>query len=167
MNTFVIEDFNVDEENVCNFYTVRVEDNDLSETDHFYEKFDQDDNEYLEDFGMIHELICQIATRGERLIRRSRDESKVFALPPEILSKDCLIDIFQNKLRLYYVPIAPGIIILLGGGIAHDKITGEQPDAFWQAQMFAKKIIDAKGWAFEINDNCLTASGDDGVITIY
>jgi len=157
----------VDDSNTCNFYTVRLEDEKVSETDKFYDKFDYDGNEYLDDFGKIHELIDQIAVRGSNIIQRPRNESKVFALPPKLLLKDCLIDIFENKLRLYYVAITPQIIILLGGGVAHNEPNGDVPLQFWEAQSFAKKILDAKNDSYVISDTRIVSIDDDEPITIF
>ncbi|WP_426670114.1 hypothetical protein ACPPVU_02490 [Mucilaginibacter sp. McL0603] len=166
MNTFVIEEFFVEEKNACNFYTVRLIDRDNSETDRFYDQFEQH-NEYSEDFGMIHALIVELADRGMQVIHRVRQESKAFAFPPKSLARDVQFDVFENNLRLYYVPVSEDIVILLGGGIAHDSLTGKPSMALWDAQNFAKKINSDGQEAFVIKGNKLFPAGDEDLITIY
>jgi hypothetical protein len=166
VNTFVIEEFFVAQSNACNFYTVRIEDREISETDHFYDNYEEHPD-YAYDFGNINALINEIAERGQRIIRRNRDESRAFALPPKALINDVQIDNFENKLRLYYVPVSEDIIILLGGGIAHDEETGKPSISLWEAQNFAKSIQEAVGDAFLINGSILLPSNGEKEIIIY
>ncbi|MNK09426.1 hypothetical protein D3C87_273860 [compost metagenome] len=163
MNTFVVEPFYVDDNNACNFYTVRFDDQEISETDKFYDRFYQSDNEYLEDMQIIHALIEELAISGTSIIRRSRDESRAFALPPELIIKDCKIDVFGNKLRLYYVELAANVLVLLGGGVAHDENNGKVPIQFQEAQLFAKKILDEKA-AYQVIKGKLIPVGDEEII---
>jgi len=166
VNTFVIEEFFVDEKNACNFYTVRVEDRDTSETDLFYDQFEEH-ADFKDDFGIINALIGELGVRGMRLIRRVRDESKAFALPPESLIREAGADFFENKLRLYYVPLSQNIVVLLGGGIAHEYVSAKPPTAFWDAQIFAKKILDARNDAYFIDGNRLLSTDNEYPIIIY
>lgn len=144
MNTFVIEEFFVEDGNECNFYTVRFDDDETSETDKFYDRFYQQGHEFFEDMKDIHALIEVLAESGTAIIRRARDEARVFALPPEVVIQECLIDIFGNNLRLYYVELAADVLVLLGGGVAHNGPEGKLPMQFQDAQNFAKKITESK-----------------------
>lgn len=166
MNTFVIEEFNVAVSNACNFYTVRFDDAEVSETDKFYDKFFVEENEYFEDMQIIHALILELSERGMSLIRRSRDESRAFALPPEALIDSSKLNIFErNNLRLYYVEVSKQVVILLGGGIAHNGPSGKPPIQLQDAQTFAKKIIEAFGTEFTVKENqILSLAGSEVII---
>lgn len=166
MNTFAIEDFDVHEDNVCNFYTVCFAD-DVSETEKFYEKYDNEESEYFEDFQYIDAFLQYIAENGTRIILRIRDEGKVNALPPERVVRECKIETFGNNLRLYYFQVSENIIVLFGGGVAHGKKDGAPPIQFQEAQLFAKKISEALGYDFNIQDNTLVSTEADQPITIY
>lgn len=165
MNTFVIEDFSVEYGQACNFYTVRFDGQEASETAKFYERFFFDEtNEFYDDAQDIHALIEELVEKGTKIIRRSRAEAKVFALPPKGVVEDCEIEVFGNNLRLYYVELAQNVLVLLGGGIAHEAITGKIPIQFSEAQGFAKKILEAKDISFEIKDGCLVSMGSEEII---
>lgn len=164
MNIFVIEDFYVQDINACNFYTVRFDSQLVSETDKFYDRFFQEDGGYYEDIQDIHALIEQVGERGLRLIRRVRDEAKVNALPPERVIAECEIEVFGNNLRLYYVELAHNVVVLLGGGIAHDAQDGRPPIQFGEAQSFAKKILEATNIFFEVSDGYLVSLGGEEII---
>lgn len=164
MNTFVIEEFFVNDGNACNFYTVRLDDNDTSETDKFYDEFFHEDHEFFEDMKDIHSLIEELAESGTSIIRRTRDEARVFALPPQIVIKECAINIFGNNLRLYYVELAADVVVLLGGGIAHHGPKGQVPMQFHEAQSFAKKIIDSKNLFFEVSDGKILPLANEEII---
>lgn len=139
MNTFLIREFHVSEKFKCNFYTVRYDDCDISETDKFYDKYFKAECKLLKDMEIIHTLIEKIAERGMSIITRARGEGKAFALPP----KEYAVRDFEgeNKLRLYYVELSSNIIVLLGGGLAHDDY-GKPSIELMHAQTFAKKIFE-------------------------
>ena len=165
MNTFVIEDFDVDEGNVCNIYTVAIED-DISETEKFYEKYDDPKSEYFDDFGKIDALLLYIANEGMRIIRRIRPERAVNAMPPKAIDSEYAIDILGISLRLYYLQISENVIILFGGGIAHEDRTGKIPIQFYDAQKFAKKILESIGTEFEVKGNKLFPTSNN-IIRIF
>lgn len=166
MNTFVIEDFDVHEDNECNFYTVAYLDS-TSETEKFYDKYDDDQSPYFEDFQIIDAFLNYLSQNGTKTILRIRDEGKVNALPPERVVKECKIETIGNELRLYYFQVSPDVIILLGGGIAHDDKTGKPPIQFQEAQMFAKKISESIGVDFTIQEGNLIPENEQQPITIY
>lgn len=165
MNTFVIEDFSVEDEQACNFYTVRFEEQEASETDKFYNRFYFDETgEFYDDAQDIHALIEELAEKGTSIIRRARQEAKVLALPPKVLVASLEIEVFGNSLRLYYVELAQNVIVLLGGGIAHEGPKGEVPIQFKEAQTFAKKILEAKDTFFEVSGGLLLPLGSKEII---
>jgi len=112
VNTFVIEEFFVSDENQCNFYTVRFDDSTISETDKFYDDFFIEGQEFEEDMRIIDALIFEISKIGTKIIRRTQDEARALALPPELLTKESYIEILGNKLRLYYIQLAENVIVL-------------------------------------------------------
>lgn len=155
----------MDNGNACNFYTVRYDDQDISETDKFYDDFFVEGHELENDMRVIDALLDELRTSGTSVIRRNRDEARVFALPPEAMSKECSIQVFGNNLRLYYVELSNNVIILLGGGIAHESRTGKVPIQFQDAQIFSKKIEEAKNNTFEvINGRIIPTSGREIII---
>lgn len=160
----MIEEFFVDGNNACNFYTVRFDAQVVSETDKFYDKFFQEDGQYYEDMQDIHALIEELGEKGTRVIRRVRDEAKVSALPPELVITDCEIEVFGNNLRLYYVELAQNVLVLLGGGIAHEGAEGRPPIQFGEAQSFAKKILEASNVFFEVRDGYMVSLDGDEII---
>lgn len=165
MNTFVIEEFYVDESNKCNFYTVRFDDHKVSETDKFYDKYFLEGHEFYDDMGIIHALIEELAESGIGIIRRARDEAKAYALPPEVLrDTNGNINVAGNNLRLYYVELSNSIIILLGGGVAHEGANGHPPLQLHEAQIFVKKIVDALGVEFEVRNKRIVSLGGDEII---
>lgn len=155
MKTFVIDEFSVSENKACNFYTVRFDDEEVSETDKFIDRFNAEDNEYYEDLQMIGALIEVLSEDGTAVIRRARDESRAFALPPEVLEASAKINVTGNKLRLYYVELSERVFVLLGGGVAHGEPYGHPPIQLKDAQIFAKKIEEAVGTEFDIDNNML------------
>lgn len=145
---------------------VRFDDEEISETDKFYDKFKAEDNQHYEDLQMISTLIEVLAESGTAVIRRARDESRAFALPPEVLAAAAKLNVTGNNLRLYYVELSAQVIVLLGGGIAHNVPYGHPPIQLQDAQLFAKKIEEGIGTDFEIRKNMIYPLDGDK-ITIY
>ncbi|WP_420384721.1 hypothetical protein [Roseivirga sp.] len=147
MNTFVVQMWD-DEGSMCNFYTVRWDDSDISETDKFYEKFIQDEkhtealdqltslilNKIGNDYGAIDELF-------------NRNENEVSALPPKgkiHFDELTLLYYPQFPLRLFALRITEEIVVLFNGGIK-DAATNQKSSLSMQwreALLFAKKIIE-------------------------
>lgn len=144
VNIFALEIWD-DEGAKCTFYTVRYDDNDLSETDIFFEKYDavkkytQANQELLsfiihaigEDHGAVDELF-------------NRDENEVKGLPAQ--GKRTVENITYHfpefPLRLYALKITNNIVILFNGGIK-DGPTNQTSSLHleWRSACeFAKKI---------------------------
>lgn len=165
MKTFVIEDFFVDDRNMCNFYTVKFDDEDISETEKFIDNYDVEGHEFRADALHIIALLEEIAERGSHIIYRPRDEARAFALPPEKMIREVTLEYTGNNLRLYYVELDTNIWLLLGGGIAHNPPLGNPPIAFHDAQQFVKKTIEAFNIEYKIYDGRIVpASGSEIII---
>ncbi len=150
------------ESNLCNFYTVRYDNCEVSETDKFYDKYWVDDGKYLDDIEQIHMLMKKLSVKGLSIISRVRPEASALALPPKSLKYE--INQFDNKLRLYYIEISPGIVILFGGGIAHENKFGKTPIQLREAISFVKRISSSKNTSFEIQNGMLIPVGGDDII---
>ncbi|MBE9598003.1 hypothetical protein [Pedobacter sp. MC2016-24] len=165
MKTFVIEEFYVDEQNRCNFYTVKFDDEDVSETVKFFESYDVEGHEFRDDVLYITVLIEEIAAKGSQIIYRPRDEARALALPPEKMIREINLEYTGNNLRLYYVELRTNIWLLLGGGIAHNLPKGNPPIAFHEAQYFVKKAVEAYNIEYKIHDGrVIPANGTEIII---
>jgi hypothetical protein len=67
-------------------------------------------------------------------------------------------------LKLYYIQLAENVIVLLGGGIAHENQTGNPPIQFQEAQTFSKKILEVNNVLFKVAGGRLTSIGDEEII---
>lgn len=109
-----------EEHSKVNFYSIRYSDNELSESELFFDKvLDNDDLE--EDVDILSKLLDKIGENGAeprhfRHAGSSRD--KVGALP-EYLS--------STKLRLYAIRMSKNIVILGNGGLKTTKTYNEDP----------------------------------------
>ncbi len=113
---------------------------------------------------MIGALIEVLSEDGTAVIRRTRDESRAFAFPPEVLAASAKINLTGNKLRLYYVELSEQIIVLFGGGVAHGMPDGHPPIQLKDAQIFAKKIEESLGTEFDIANNMIIPMGGSEII---
>lgn len=109
-----------EEHSKVNFYSIRYSDNELSETDCFFDKI-LDNDDLVEDIEILSKLIDRIGENGAelrhfRLAGSKRD--KVAALP-EYLS--------SSNLRLYAIRLTEKIVILGNGGIKNTKTYNEDP----------------------------------------
>ncbi|WP_316813240.1 hypothetical protein [Pedobacter heparinus] len=165
MKTFVIEEFYVDEQNMCNFYTVKYDDEQISETVKFLDKYDREGHELRDDVLHIQVLIDEIAARGSHIISRPRDEARAFALPPEKMVREITLEYTGNNLRLYYVELATNVWLLLGGGEAHAGPKDRSPIAFHEAQGFVKKVAETYNIEYKIQKGrVMPVDGDEIII---
>jgi len=149
MNTFVLELW-FDEAKRCNFYTVRWEDAAISETDRFFEKYENEDNPYNSHAYELLRLITHSIGNVYGAINDffDRTEANAQALPPKPKYRIQEIrEIGINfPLRLYCLRISDSIVVLFNGGIK-DKPTNQESDdirmKFYDAQLFAQRIIQA------------------------
>ena len=146
MNTFALEIFD-DQGQVCTFYTVRWEDAMLSETDKFFQKFRYD--EQLKDSLRELASFLEVVIGGEygALEDFFRFENAAQALPPSGAHKveDIYINFGNFPLRLYCMRISETLVVLFNGGekTADTAQGGKTSMAFMEANIFAKRILDA------------------------
>lgn len=145
MDTFVVELWD-DEGTLCTFYTVRWDDQELSETDRFFEKY-IDEPIYKDDLEALTDLLIfsigQVHGASDALI--NREENEVKALPPKgkvVLGE--LTHHYPNfSLRLYLLKITDNLVVLFGGG-AKIAQTNQESGALsitWRAACKFAKII--------------------------
>lgn len=111
-----------------NFYSVHLEENELSETEKFIQKFQGSD--YHEDFMDIIAWIKEIGEHRGAIPELFRHEADAQALPPglRIIEKRGLLKEIGYNLRLYCVVISEKIVILLNGGIKQSEKVQGSPD---------------------------------------
>lgn len=111
------------------YYSIRIEEDELNETDKFYERF-MNDKEWEEEFSDLLtwiEYIGEIEGASKNLFRA---EQGAQALPPptfEMNKRGKLYEIGYN-LRLYCLVINEQIVILLNGGIKESQTAQDSPD---------------------------------------
>lgn len=146
MNRFALEIFD-DQGDVCTFYTVRWEDAELSETDKFFLKYENDST-----FGRpLQELVKfiskKIGNEKGALAYFFRFENTAQALPPSGKYKveEAYINYGNFPLRLYCLRISETLVVLFNGGekTADTAQGGKTSMAFHEANIFAKRILDA------------------------
>ena len=149
MNNFVLEIWD-DERTLCTFYTVRWEDAELSETDRFFERYEDESHEFHEAANMLLRLI--LVNIGDRYgaIEEffDRSKNKAQALPPKPKNKIPEIEEIgiHFPLRLYCYRIDESLVVLFNGGVKDartDQGSGDISTKFYEAQGFAKKLTDA------------------------
>lgn len=155
MNSFILEIFDADFQMVT-YYTVRWEDQELSETDKFFEKFSEDDK-HRENFNQILALMELIGDKkGALPVFFTRHEDEASALPPPYVQEFSL-NFDGNDLRLYCVRVCKSIVVLFNGGIKSARTAQDSEDLtskFREAKSFAKKIFkEIRDGMIEINES--------------
>jgi len=146
MNTFALEIFD-DQGQVCSFYTVRWEGADLSETDKFFVKY-ENDSTFQRPLQELAKFISnKIGDEMGALEDFFRFENAAQALPPSGTYKveDLYINFGNFPLRLYCLRISETLVVLFNGGekTADTAQGGKTSMAFQEANIFAKRILDA------------------------
>jgi hypothetical protein len=148
VNTFTLEIW-YDEGSECTFYTVKwdnEEEEALSETDQFFEKY-ADENHPLRDqalqlFRLITENIGNKYGATDDFFDRL--ENRAQALPPKPKQRIKEIRLLGKDfpLRLFCYRITEQIVVLFNGGVK-DAATAQESSLsfqFQEAQTFAKKL---------------------------
>ncbi|MBL7798489.1 MAG: hypothetical protein JNJ90_18485 [Saprospiraceae bacterium] len=165
MNTFALEIWD-DESTLVTFYTVRMEDNDLSETDKFMLKF-KGDAQYGSALQEMVSLLLEVMgeEQGAHPAFFSRRENWAVALPP---SKARIGEITLNypefPLRLFCYRVNDELVILFNGGpktAASAQGSEDLNMPFLQANEFARRI----GKAFD--DKLIVVDQNSRVITDF
>jgi hypothetical protein len=147
VNIFALEIFETYP--IVSYYTVRWENDELSETDKFIEKILYQQTDYRIELQEILTLIEMIGEeRGARDIYFTRHENLTTALPPSsrLWVRGIEIPFYENRLRLYCIKINENIVVLFNGGIKTSKKVQNSPELlmkFRDAQVFAKRIWQA------------------------
>ncbi|WP_353480261.1 hypothetical protein [Haliscomenobacter sp.] len=164
MNSFTIEIFDADSRMVT-YYTVRWENQELSETDKFFEQFSEQDY-YKESFEQLVALLELIGEyKGALPVFFTRHEDEATAIPPSYVHEFDL-DFQGNVLRLYCVRICKSIVILFNGGLKSARTAQDSENLsskFRDAKYFARKIFkEIKDGMIEINESNHSLRSFDG-----
>lgn len=129
------------------YYTIRLEDELLSETEKFISRFEFHP-QYQNDFESILGLLVILGNEKGAKSRFFRDESAAQALPPEIREalRENWVQFIDAGLRLFCLRLSDEVVILMNGGIKSSQKTSDSPDLiskFRFAQQISKSI-DAK-----------------------
>ena len=102
----------------ADIFSIRIENDTLSEFQKFLIMFRNTDDEYIKnDFNRIVEAVSKIAEQGalERFFRNEgKYKDRVYAIPLDIIKRDHTL---HGTLRLYCIRISDKLLILGGGGI--------------------------------------------------
>ncbi len=163
MNTFVLEKWD-DEGKQCTFYTVRWDDSARSETDNFFDKYENHSTLVVHVQELLSLILDQIGdNHGAKDAFFNRKENEVDGLPP----KGRVLGLYfpSFPLRLYALKITEHLVILFNGGIK-DSATNQKSSLHlhWrEACQFAKKIdaairnseiiVDENNWELKPYDN--------------
>ena len=114
----IIEIF--EEHSEVNFYSIRYSDNELSETELFFDKV-LDEESLEEDVEILSKLLDKIGENGaeQRHFRHAGTSRDKVAALPEYLS--------STNLRLYAIRLNKEIVILGNGGLKTTKTYNEDP----------------------------------------
>lgn len=149
MNIFAVEIW-YDEGELCNFYTVRWENGEVSETDHFFEKYENEENPNYDSASILLRLITHSIGEVYGAIDAFFDRTKNSAqsLPPK--PKKWIPEIqelgIHFPLRLYCYRVSESIVVLFNGGIKDqrtDQLSNDISLKFHEAQQFATRIAKA------------------------
>jgi hypothetical protein len=146
VNIFALEIFD-DQGRICTFYTVRWENAELSETDKFFEKYENDSTFQRPMQELAKFISKKIGNELGALEDFFRFENAAQALPPSGSYKveDIYINYGNFPLRLYCLRISENLVVLFNGGekTADTAQGGKTSVAFREANVFAKRILDA------------------------
>ena len=123
-----------------NFYTFQFEKDELTETDKFFSKFEEELS-VIEDLNNLAGWLSLIGQKYGAKIDFFRHEAAAQALPPP-MSK-MMREVIVNNLRLYCVWVSEEIVILGNGGMKTSQRVQDSPDAlqhFRFANTMSKQI---------------------------
>ena len=126
------------------FYTIRFEDENMSETDKFFSAFDADAN-MRRDLDMLVSFLQQM---GETFGARSeffRHEGEAEGLPPKskIAKQYGLLEFVEYNFRLYCMRLSDNVVILFNGSLKTTFTNQEDPklmQVFRMAKTFSRRI---------------------------
>lgn len=119
------------------YYTLKFDDDDKTELDKFYDKYQ---DEFADSINFIKMWIAEIGEKFSAIPRYFRPEDNASALPPPTKELRCLdIDSKKMNLRLYCIVLSPEIVILVNGGIKESDSTTGSPSC-WDQYMFTSNV---------------------------
>jgi hypothetical protein len=146
VNIFTLEIFD-NQGHTCTFYTVRWENAELSETYKFFVKYENDSTIQRPLQELAKFISNKIGDELGALEDFFRFENAAQALPPSgtYRVEDIHINFDNFPLRLYCLRISETLVVLFNGGkkTAHTAQGGKTSMAFQEANIFAKRIMDA------------------------
>jgi hypothetical protein len=146
VNTFELEIFD-DQGKICTFYTVKWENAELSETEKFFIKYENDSTFQLSIQELAKFVFEKIANELGALEYFFRFENAAQALPPSGKHKvgEITINYGNFPLRLYCLRISDRLVVLFNGGekTAGNAQGGKTSMVFYEANQFAKRILEA------------------------
>jgi hypothetical protein len=158
MNNFALEIWD-DDATLVTFYTVRNENDQLSETDKFITKF-KDHPDYKEKLQEIIALLLDAMGEetGAHKAYFSRNENHASALPPSSVRVETIhLRYPEFPLRLYCYRKSDHLVILFNGDVKNVAKVKDDPRLFAlfnQANNYVKRIEDAfKDGLLQIDDH--------------
>ena len=125
-----------------NFYTFQIDDTEQTETDKFFNRFENDENSTVD----LNNLTYWLSLIGEKYEAKQeffRHEGAAEALPPPY--SKMVQEVIVNNLRLYCVRLSDNIVILANGGVKTSQKVQDSPDLlrhFHFANNMSKQITD-------------------------
>lgn len=164
MNIFAVEIFD-DTGTHCTLYTVRRDGSELSETDKFFEKYEDHEafgKSLLEMASFINQVI---ANEYGALDDFFRFENAAQALPPKGKYQigELHVNFFKFPLRLYCLKITENILVLFNGSEKTEQTAqgGKTSMVFHDANVFANRITQA------LNDGTIIISANSRQLLSY
>lgn len=167
MNIFALEIW-YDEAELCTFYTVHQGNAEDSETDRFFEKFEDEEHPHSDSAYELLRLITHSIGNVYGATNDFFDRSKNYAqaLPPK--PKRWIPEIqeigIHFPLRLYCYRISESIVVLFNGGVKDHRTDQESDDIrlkFYEAQLFAQRIAQA------LQDGTIIIAPDNRTLTDF
>lgn len=165
MNKFAVEQWDVNGSK-CSLYTVRWEDEDVSEMDKFLETHESSHLKEIE--LLIHILTYDISEKyGAAEFFFNRNEDFAQALPPKLPNYDFTQIRRLPKgfpLRLFCLKLSDQTVVLFNGGIKTSKKVKDSPDLFphfKMAQNFARKLYK------EFRDGTIIEDKENRILTDF
>lgn len=146
MDIFVVEVFD-DTGSQCVFYTVRWEGSEETETDKFFQKFENEKHLEQPLLNLVEFLESFIANKTGALDSFFRFENVAQGLPPSgnYQIREVWIDYVDFPLRLYCLKITEHLVVLFNGNEKTSQTAqdGKTSMDFHNANQFAKRITKA------------------------
>lgn len=139
MNTFVtIQEFQRFKK--VTYYTVQIEDHELTETDKFLEAMEKE-KEYQEEFSNLIDWLSEIGDKRGARDHLFRHEGIAVALPPDRKYQSDELEV--KEIRLYCHRVTPEVVILFNGGIKTARYPQDCPNVnthFRQANHYIRQL---------------------------